>query len=210
MRWSERDLSAERRLLLGRRRPCAGAARGRRPVPAGHHRRHAGGRRAVGLIDGVRECAILEGAAARPEATRTAMAPKLAITDGALGFWQAIEEVCRGPRPTLLGAQTADVLNKLPKSQQIEGQTALQEIWMAETSKDALAAFDVLSRPGASNTTRRSNVSPRIAIRYWPFTSSGRALETLRTTNVIEGSFATMRHRTVRSKGCLRMRLRSR
>jgi hypothetical protein len=60
-------------------------------------------------------------------------------------------------------AETANVLNKLPKSQQSKAKRALQEIWMAETKKDALAAFDAF----------------------------------------IETSFATVRHRTVRSKGCL-------
>src|SRR4029078_1174335 len=72
------------------------------------------------------------------------MAPKLAIADGALGFWQAIEEVwpqTRGQRCWV--HKTANVLNKLPKSQQSKAKLALQEIWMAETKKDALAAFDV-------------------------------------------------------------------
>ena len=91
------------------------------------------------------------------------MAPKLAIADGALGFWQAIEEVwpqTRGQRCWV--HKTANVLNKLPKSQQSKAKRALQEIWMAETKKDALAAFDVFVETWASNTTRRWNVSPRI------------------------------------------------
>jgi Transposase, Mutator family len=45
-------------------------------------------------------------------------------------------------RPAFLGAQNANVLNKLPKSQQPKAKRALQEIWMAETKKNALAAFD--------------------------------------------------------------------
>jgi hypothetical protein len=45
-------------------------------------------------------------------------------------------------RPALLGAQNANVLNKLSKSQQPKAKRALQEIWMAETKKNALAAFD--------------------------------------------------------------------
>jgi putative transposase len=72
-----------------------------------------------------------------------AIAPELAVADGALGFWQAIEEVwptARGQRCWV--HKTANVLNKLPKSQQSKAKRALQEIWMAETKKDALAAFD--------------------------------------------------------------------
>ena len=69
--------------------------------------------------------------------------PELAVADGALGFWQALEEVwpqTRGQRCWV--HKTANVLNKLPKSQQPKAKRALQEIWMAETKKDALAAFD--------------------------------------------------------------------
>ena len=60
-----------------------------------------------------------------------------------LGFWQALEEVwpqTRGQRCWV--HKTANVLNKLPKSQQLKAKRALQEIWMAETKKDALVAFD--------------------------------------------------------------------
>ena len=98
----------------------------------------------VGLIDGVRESAqswkeLLLDLKRRG----LAMAPELAVADGALGFWQAIEEVwpqTRGQRCWV--HKTANVLNKLPKSQQSKAKRALQEIWMAETKKDALAAFD--------------------------------------------------------------------
>jgi putative transposase len=60
-----------------------------------------------------------------------------AVADGALGFWQAIEEVwpkTRGQRCWV--HKTANVLNKLPKSQHSKAKRALQEIWMAETKKD--------------------------------------------------------------------------
>jgi putative transposase len=69
--------------------------------------------------------------------------PELAVADGALGFWQAIEEVwpkTRGQRCWV--HKTANALNELPKSQQSKAKRAMQEIWMAETNKDALVAFD--------------------------------------------------------------------
>src|SRR5438128_7792981 len=98
----------------------------------------------VGLIDGVRESAqswkeLLLDLKRRG----LAMASELAVADGALGFWQAVEEVWpkpRGQRCWLL--KTSHVLNKLPKSQQPKAKRALQEIWMAETKQDAFAAFD--------------------------------------------------------------------
>jgi transposase-like protein len=88
----------------------------------------------VGLVDGVRESAqswkeLLLDLKRRG----LAIGPELAVADGALGFWQAIEEVW----PTTRGQRcwvhkTANVLNRLPKSQQPKAKRALQEIWMAE------------------------------------------------------------------------------
>ena len=69
--------------------------------------------------------------------------PELAVADGALGFWKALEEVwpkTRGQRCWV--HKTANVLNKLPKSQQAKAKRTLEDIWMAETKKDALVAFD--------------------------------------------------------------------
>ena len=105
----------------------------------------------VGLIDGVRESAqswkeLLLDLKRRG----LSMPPELAVADGALGFWQAIEEVwpkTRGQRCWV--HKTANVLNKLPKSQQSKAKRALQEIWMAETKKDALAAFGPLNGAAA-------------------------------------------------------------
>jgi Transposase, Mutator family len=73
------------------------------------------------------------------------MGPELAVADGALGFWKAVEEVWPQTSGQRCWAhKTANVLNKLPKSQQSKAKRALQEIWIAETKKDALAAFDAL------------------------------------------------------------------
>src|SRR5205085_11841029 len=63
--------------------------------------------------------------------------------DGALGFWRAIEEVWPKTRGQRCWVQkTANVLNKLPKSQQPKAKRGLQGIWMAETRNDAEADFD--------------------------------------------------------------------
>ena len=72
-----------------------------------------------------------------------AIAPKIAVADGALGFWKALGEVW----PTCVEQRcwvhkTANVLNKLPKSQQPKAKRSLQEIWMAETKAEAETAFD--------------------------------------------------------------------
>jgi transposase-like protein len=124
----------------------------------------------VGLIDGVRESAqswrelLLDLKRRGLE-----IGPELAVADGALGFWQAIEEVwpkTRGQRCWV--HKTANVLNKLPKSQQSRAKRALHEIWMAETRADAESASRAAAQPSTpssratpSSTTRPSPAWPR-------------------------------------------------
>ncbi len=133
------------------------------------------------------------------------MGPELAIADGALGFWQALEEVwpqTRGQRCWV--HKTANALNKLPKSQQSKAKRALQEIWMAETKKDALVAFDAFIGTWGIKYERavESLIKDRDALLVF-YDFPAEHWKHLRTTNVIESAFATVRHRTVRSKGCL-------
>jgi putative transposase len=160
----------------------------------------------VGLIDGVRESAqswreLLLDLKRRG----LTMGPELAVADGALGFWQAVEEAwpkTRGQRCWV--HKTANVLNKLPKSQQSKAKRALQEIWMAETKKDALAAFDAFVESWGVKYDKAVEclIKDRDALlAFYDFPAEH--WKHLRTTNPIESSFATVRHRTVRSKGCL-------
>ena len=98
----------------------------------------------VGLADGIRESAqswkeLLLDLKRRG----LTMAPQLAVADGALGFWKAIDEVWPKTRAQRCWVhKTANVLNKLPKSLHAKAKRALQDIWMAETRTDAAAAFD--------------------------------------------------------------------
>jgi putative transposase len=66
------------------------------------------------------------------------MGPHLAVADGALGFWQAVEEVCRRPVASAAGCTKPQLLNKLP--QQSKAKPSLQEVWMAETKSLASPA----------------------------------------------------------------------
>ena len=160
----------------------------------------------VGLIDGVRESAqswrelILD-----LKRRGLAIAPELAVADGALGFWKAVEEVwpkTRGQRCWV--HKTANLLNKLPKSQQPKAKQALQEIWMAETKKDALVAFDAFVETFGLKYDKAVECLTKdreALLAFYDFPAEH--WKHLRTTNPIESSFATVRHRTVRSKGCL-------
>ena len=102
------------------------------------------GEELVGLNDGVRASAqswrefLLD-----LKRRGLAMRPELAVADGALGFWQAVEEVWPQTRRQRCWVhKTANVLNQLPKSQQSKAKRALQEVSMAETKSDALMAFN--------------------------------------------------------------------
>ena len=207
-RWSKRDLSAKRYVYfwvdgihvqarLEDAAQCLLVIIGATPE---------GKKELVGLIDGVRESAqswkeLLLDLKRRG----LAMGPELAVADGALGFWQAVEEVwpqTRGQRCWV--HKTANVLNKLPKSQQPKAKRALQEIWMAETKADALAAFGVFVETWGVKYDKAVEclVKDRDALlAFYDFPAEH--WKHLRTTNVIESAFATVRHRTVRSKGCL-------
>ena len=134
-----------------------------------------------------------------------AVAPELAVADGALGFWKALGELWPTTREQRCWVhKTANVLNKLPKSQQPKAKRALQEIWMAETSTDAEAAFDAFiaayelkyDKPAECLAKDRQAL-----LAFYDFPAEH--WKHLRTSNPIESTFATVRHRTIRSKGCL-------
>ena len=131
--------------------------------------------------------------------------PELAIADGALGFWKAAGEVWPTTREQRCWVhKTANVLAKLPKSQQPKAKRALQEIWMAETTADAEAAFDAFIESYQvkyDKATECLNKDRDALLTFYDFPAEH--WKHLRTSNPIESTFATVRHRTIRSKGCL-------
>jgi len=131
--------------------------------------------------------------------------PKLGIGDGALGFWAAADQIFAGMRHQRCWVhKTANVLNKLPKSAQPKAKQALHEIWMAETKKNAEAAFDLFVKtyedkyPGTVQCLLKDQDE---LLAFYDFPAAH--WKSIRTTNPIESTFATIRHRTKRSKGCL-------
>ena len=147
--------------------------------------------------------------------------PELATGDGAMGFWAALEEVypetrqqrCwmhttpwmeevgrrRKPKP-----KTMNVLNCLPKSAQPKAKQALHNIWQAETQADAEKAFDLFIRtyepkyPKAAICLQKDHEE---LMAFYDFPAQH--WQSIRTSNPIESTFGTIRHRTKRSKGCL-------
>ncbi|MFQ5473859.1 MAG: IS256 family transposase [Dehalococcoidia bacterium] len=129
--------------------------------------------------------------------------PKLAVGDGALGFWAAIREIWPATREQRCWVhKTANVLNKLPRSMQAKAKARLHEIWQAATRKDAHAAFDGFVEdfeakyPKAVECLAKDR---RQLLTFYDFPAEH--WRHLRTTNPIESTFATIRHRHRRTKG---------
>jgi transposase-like protein len=131
--------------------------------------------------------------------------PRLAIGDGALGFWSALDETFPGTRHQRCWVhKTANVLNCLPKASQPKAKQALHQIWQAETEVDAEKAFDLFidtyeqKYPKATICLQKDRDE---LMAFFDFPAEH--WQSIRTSNPIESAFATIRHRTKRSKGCL-------
>jgi len=133
------------------------------------------------------------------------IAPDLAIGDGALGFWKAIEEIFPGTRHQRCWVhKTANVLNKVALSVQVNMKADLREIYGAPTRAAATAVIDVFAdKYGAKyNKAVACLTKDREALLAF-FDFPAEHWDHLRTSNPIESVFATVRHRTVRTKGAL-------
>ena len=129
--------------------------------------------------------------------------PKLAIADGALGFWKALPQVF----PTTNGQRCwvhkmANVLDKTPKKVQPRAKTLLHDIYMAETEQEAQRAFKHFvdayedKYPKAVETLTKDREQ---LLAFYQFPAAH--WKHIRTTNVIESVFATVRLRTYKTKG---------
>jgi transposase-like protein len=131
--------------------------------------------------------------------------PHLAVGDGALGFWSALEQVYPDTvHQRCWFHKMGNVLAALPKSLQGKAKADLQAIWMAETQKDARRAFDdFVSRYKAKypKATEKLLKDRDALLAFYAFPAEHWVH--LRTTNPIESTFATVRHRTTRTKNCV-------
>jgi transposase-like protein len=160
----------------------------------------------VGFTDGYRESAqswreLLVDLKARG----LAIAPELAIADGGLGFWAALREIFPTTKEQRCWVhKTANVLNAMPKAVQPKAKQDLHQIWMAETRADAQAAFErFVTKYGVkyNKATQCLAKDRQVLLTFYDFPAEH--WKHVRTSNPIESTFATVRHRTKRSKGCL-------
>jgi transposase-like protein len=207
-RWRRRDLSARRYVYLwadgvylqARMEPqaeCMLVLIGATPE---------GRKELVGFQVGLRESAqswreLLVDLKARG----LAVAPELATGDGALGFWTALEEVFPTTRHQRCWVhKAANVSDKLPKSVQPAAKADLREIWQAPdrmTAEAAVATFAEKYGAKYGNAVACLLKDRDALLTFYDFPAEH--WDHLRTSNPVESVFATVRHRTVRTKGAL-------
>ena len=131
--------------------------------------------------------------------------PLLACGDGAMGFWAAMEEVFpQTKHQRCWFHKMGNVLNALPKSQQARAKKAMQDIWMAATRAEALVAFNHFVD---THSAKYPKVVEKLTqdrdelLAFYDFPAEH--WQHLRTTNPIESTFATVRHRTKRTRNCV-------
>ena len=132
------------------------------------------------------------------------LGPQLAVGDGALGFWAAIAEEFPDTKTQICWVhKTANVLDKLPSSLQGKAKKMVHDIYLAPTQQDANAAFDVFIEEFdvkyfKAVESLRSHRQELMSFYDFP----AEHWQHIRSTNVIESTFATVRLRTKKTKGC--------
>src|ERR1700676_3794106 len=133
------------------------------------------------------------------------IAPEIAVGDGALGFWKALDEVFPGTRHQRCWVhKTVNVLNKVPLSVKANMKKGLREVYLAPSRASAEVAIDVFAEKYGAKYDKAVECLTKdrdtlLALYDFP----AEHWDHLRTTNPIESVFATVRHRTVRTKGSL-------
>ena len=133
------------------------------------------------------------------------IAPEIAVGDGALGFWKALDEVFPGTRHQRCWVhKTANVLNKVALSVQANMKKDLREVYWAPNRALAEVAIDVFAEKYGAKHGKAVECLTKdreTLLAFYDFPAEH--WDHLRTTNPIESVFATVRHRTVRTKGSL-------
>ena len=133
------------------------------------------------------------------------IAPEIAVGDGALGFWKALDEAFPSTRHQRCWVhKTLNVLDKLPKSVQPNAHKDLREIWMSPDRAKADVAITTFAEKYAAKYPKAVDCllkDRETLLTFFDFPAEH--WTHLRTSNPIESAFATVRHRTVRMKGAL-------
>lgn len=131
-------------------------------------------------------------------------APLLAIGDGALGFWAALEEVFPSTRHQRCWVhKTANVLDKMAKSVQPHAKKLIHDMYMAPTREDGISAFNSFIKLYEAKYPKACECLQKDQEQLFTFYDyPAEHWVHIRTTNPIESTFATVRHRMRQTKGC--------
>lgn len=205
--WCQRDLSGKNyvyiwvdgiyfNVRLEESRPCLLVIIGARSD---------GNKEIIGIYDGHRESKESWKEALHDIKRRgVSIEPSLAIGDGALGFWAAVEEVFPSTRQQRCWVhKTVNVLDKMSKSVQGHAKMLLHEMYMAPTKEEGLKAFAAFIDSYEAKYPKACECLKKDKERLFTFYDfPAEHWQHIRTTNPIESTFATVRHRTRQTKGC--------
>ena len=166
-------------------------------------------------IDGEKELVAIEGGFRESELSWSqllldlksrglAAAPQLAIGDGALGFWKALDKIFPDARCQRCWVhKTANVLNQLPKSLQAKAKSHLHQIWQADSRGEAERYFKSFVNTYEAKYPKAAQCLAKdrdVLLTFYDFPAEH--WRHIRTTNPIESTFATVRLRTNKVRGC--------
>lgn len=205
--WSKRQLSGKRyvylwadgiyfNIRLDRDRPCILVVMGAL---------ENGKKELVAVWDGERESKVSWLTVLRELKRRgLQQGPELAIGDGALGFWAALEEEFPETRQQRCWVhKTANILDKLPKKDQPDAKKLIHEMYLASTRKQALGSYaEFIRRYEAKHHKAVECLTKDKDVLFTFYDFPAEHWRHIRTTNPIESTFATVRHRTRQTKGC--------
>ncbi len=205
--WSKRDLSKKRyvyvwadglyfNVRLEKDRPCILVLMGAT---------EDGEKELIAVWDGHRESKASWQTVLRELKRRgLSSAPHLAIGDGALGFWGALREEFPQTREQRCWVhKTANILDKMPKSVQPDAKKLIHEMYLSPTLKDAKSAFKEFKKRYAAKHPKAVECLTKdedVLFAFYDFPAEHWIH--IRSTNAIESTFATVRHRTRQTKGC--------
>jgi putative transposase len=205
--WNKRDLSGKRyvyiwadgiyfNVRLTDERPCILVLLGAT---------EEGDKELLAVYDGIRESKLSWQEVLKDLKMRGLQeSPRLAIGDGALGFWAALEEefpTCKEQRCWV--HKTANVLDKMAKSVQAHAKRLIHEMYMSPTKAKGLQAFESFISLYRAKYPKACDCLKKDKERLFTFYEfPSMHWQHIRTTNPIESTFATVRHRSQKTKGC--------
>ena len=157
----------------------------------------------VAVAGGHRESAESWRTLLRDLKERGMSAPLLGIGDGNLGFWNALRDIYPSTQHQRCWIhKTANILDKLPKSAQPQAKTMIHDMYRAETQKQARETYRKFIQRYQDKYQKAVECLCKDEDSLFTFYQfPAQHWQHIRSTNVIESTFATVRLRTKKTRG---------